>query len=222
MIDYDPQQPLIFIHIPKTAGTSVRAIFQAWYGDGLYEHYFDPKCGAQPYRHNLFENAKLSEPSVIFGHFNSARRFGVQDYYPEATQFVTIIRDPFEQMLSRYFFIRKRRHFFEKYREIPEDDLLKHILTYRSNIMCFFPCEVTLDNYKEVIESQFVEIGVTEHLNESMKRIALKIGFTFIPEMLAHENETARDKTIDQNLIGSFRDRHKLEYLVYDFIRCRY
>lgn len=222
MIDYDPREPLIFLHIPKTAGSSVRAIFKAWYGNGWFDHYFDLKEGGRPPKHDLFEMAPLSTRSTIFGHFNRARQLGVQDYYPNATQFITIMRDPFEQMLSAYFFLRRWRDVFEAHREVPGDDIVQHIQTYRSNILDFFPCAITPDNYEAVIESQFVEIGLTEHLEQSMTRIASKLGFIFTPDMLGHENSTVRDKSVDKVLRDQFRERHALEYTVYDFIAAKY
>ena len=31
MRPYDPTEPLIFVHVPKCAGTTVRAVFRDWF-----------------------------------------------------------------------------------------------------------------------------------------------------------------------------------------------
>lgn len=45
MKQYDRNKPLFAIHIPKTAGTSFRAILKAWYGKKLLLHYRDAVSG---------------------------------------------------------------------------------------------------------------------------------------------------------------------------------
>ena len=65
MRDYDPTQPLIFVHVPKTAGISVRTIFKDWFADRLCLNYYNEVAGTPP---------------VIYGHFSRNRAFGVKDF----------------------------------------------------------------------------------------------------------------------------------------------
>jgi hypothetical protein len=101
MRKYITEKPLFSIHIPKTAGTSFQKILKCWFGDDLYLHYFDEKNNKMP------EKYILKSGLCIHGHFNKKRGFGVFDYYPEADQFITIIRDPLELHLSNFFFVKK-------------------------------------------------------------------------------------------------------------------
>ena len=100
MISYDPSQPLIVIHIPKAAGVSSQQFFRHWFGDGYLSHYFDERQGLLPPRHDLRGLHSEQRPVVLHGHFNRLRHFGVEDYYPEVQQFITILRDPFSQFAS--------------------------------------------------------------------------------------------------------------------------
>ena len=52
MKQYDRNKPLFAIHIPKTAGTSFRAILKAWYRKKLLLHYRDAVSGSM---HNVFQ-----------------------------------------------------------------------------------------------------------------------------------------------------------------------
>jgi len=91
MRPYDPGSPLIFLHVPKTAGTSLREIFRGWFGPGLLEHYAGVHDGSLPLRHDLSALPSAGHPLAIYGHFNRRRGFGVDDDYPEVRQFVTAL-----------------------------------------------------------------------------------------------------------------------------------
>jgi len=87
MLNYKFSKTLISIHIPKTGGTSFKDVLYTWFGKNLFFHYYNEREGIMPVKYELL-------PGIcIHGHFNRKRNFGVQDYYPEATQFITILRD---------------------------------------------------------------------------------------------------------------------------------
>ena len=46
---------------------------------------------------------KLKGPVCIHGHFNAARSSGIDDYYPAADQFMSVVREPFETLVSNLF-----------------------------------------------------------------------------------------------------------------------
>src|SRR3954471_2189740 len=97
---YDKDKPLISIHVPKCGGTSVLAMLGKWFGTRLYPHYFDEELNRMPQRR------EFKGGICIHGHFNRRRRTGVRDYYPEADQFITMLRDPFEMVVARYFYAK--------------------------------------------------------------------------------------------------------------------
>ena len=64
---FDPDKPLIFIHVPKTAGISVREVFSGWFGAGLVRHYFDEVAGQPPQRDARFDRHSRTEPVCVYG-----------------------------------------------------------------------------------------------------------------------------------------------------------
>lgn len=221
---YNNKEALIFIHIPKAGGTSLRKVLKAWYLDNFKLHYFDEVNNKLPQKYAL-------EPGIcICGHFNAARGFGIEEYYPEAEQFVTFMRDPFELIVSRYYYVKKRERegisFANgKPTNLPSDvnEFLESVIhnpDYSPNMLSFFPRRLSLSNYKQVIDKYFVFIGFLDDYQNSLYLLAELLGF---PRMAApFENKSERFGEVDPALRKAFINEHPLEYEVYNYARSRF
>lgn len=218
MKSYNGELPLIVIHVPKAAGTSSKKFFEHWYGEGFLCHYYDELKGEMPEKRDLFRLHKADSPCVLHGHFNKLRGFGVEDYYPDATQFITILRDPFEIAVSAYFYIRKNSSGWKDKTRIPrEASIESYLIKAKSGILNHFPREITPANYKDILEEYFIEVGIAERLEESMKWIAYKLGMPYEADLLGHHNATDRDQEVPSYLRDLFAERHQLEFDVYNY-----
>lgn len=215
MIAYQKHEPLIFIHVPKTAGTSVRLIFRSWFGDGLLHHYADGNTGALPEVVELVHPEGNDRPVCLYGHFNQNRGFGIPGRYDFVRQYITIVREPIEQAISEYFYIRKVGQNWKDQNRIPGENLERHLNSARPNFLNHFPKIITEENYRDVIEEKFVSVGTTEKLDATMDLFAKRLGFhlTSIPR----ENVTIRDQEVSQTCREAFIERNQLEYLVYNY-----
>ncbi len=220
MIPYDPNKPLISIHIPKTGGVSLRSILKLWFDQKLLFHYFNEERRQMPVRH-------LFAPGIcIHGHFNSKRQFGVEQYYPEAKQFITFLRDPFEILVSRYFFVKQQQKHNKAYRDglkltLPDNvnQYLENEIVnkdYHPNILDFFPQQLTLDNFKNRINKQFIYIGVMEDFPGSINKLADSIGFS--RPVIPKENISERLEQVDYSLKDLFEKKHPLENEIYQYV----
>jgi len=214
MAVYDPALPLIAIHIPKAAGSSVQTIYRRWFGAGFLDHYFHG--GPPPPRRRLEAPPATDRPVVLYGHFNRLRGMGIEDRYPEVTQFVTILRDPFERAVSRHFYLRRR--------DGRTADLRTDLLHQKPewSMLCHFPRGVTMDNYRQVLDTFFIEIGIVEQLEESLRRIAGKLGKDYEPRSVPLHNASPRDEPVPYELAEEFAERHPLEYAVYRHVAGRF
>jgi len=219
---YDRTRPLIFIHVPKAAGTSVRQVFGRWFGAGLIDHYFDEQRHQRPPLLDLDRLHAPHAPVAVYGHFNRLRGFGVEHDYPQVGQFVTLLRDPYEAAISAYFYLRQNGHDWHDQSRIPKDSLHRFLLDTPPNILNHFPRSVTRDNYRELIERFFIEVGVMSHLPESLRRIARRLGMPFESGMLPHVNATPRTQAPDFDLRDTYREMHPLEHEVYRYAASRF
>ncbi len=207
-----PSQAANLQPLTKTAGSSLQVIFRKWFGDLYHEHY----QGHAGVSRDLPTKIALSgRPIVLYGHFNEALGFGIRDYYPDVDQFLTVMRDSFARVVSDYF--------YNVGMDIPVPNLADFVLSYPKNqggILNYFPFPVTRENYKDLTEQYFVDIGITEMLNETVSRFARKLGKP-CPESVPTANISSYTKAPPEHLRDAFRDRNPLDHDVYDYVASR-
>jgi hypothetical protein len=220
---YTPRHPLISIHLPKSGGTTFRKALETWFPTRLHYHYFIEQQQRPPARIRL-RHGRLGiwrkRDVCIHGFFNRNRGAGVFDYYPGARQFITIVRDPLDQHLSHYFYLRNKsargEHYFKgeqvTFQYATPDEYLEREQTY---VLRYFPWEMTLGNYRRLIDKYFIHVGVTERMQESVDVLAERLGKPKVE--LERRNVTPRDDGPAPEAIERFKERHQLEYALYNY-----
>ena len=162
----------------------------------------------------------------VHGHFEpGVDTVGVFDYYPDSKQFITLYRDPLELQLSFYSYQRKLIKdgaLFWNGEKITDDSYLgkdvdEH-LELKSQydwLRRFIPWEIDMDNYKKIIEDNFIHIGITEDLQQSINIFADKLNKKAI--QVPMENATSRKEKPSESSIRKFKEKHQLEYAFYEY-----
>ncbi|MBI5120983.1 MAG: sulfotransferase family 2 domain-containing protein [Rhodospirillales bacterium] len=190
MRPYDPQSPLVSIHIPKAGGTTLQHILQHWFpGDRLRLHY---RTDDMP------EPFHLRAGDCVHGHFNGARGFGVSQYYPKASQFIAFMRDPFERFVSHWFFMHRKKNNGERIPELETKPSFESWLHARAeeqrtgtnsySPVWFLPHPPGAAPLARQLDESFVFLGLTERLNESVALLANILGKP--PVSVPHLNAT--------------------------------
>jgi hypothetical protein len=95
------KQTLIFLHMPKTGGTTMHAILRRQY---RAQHTFrtNPEQHLESVRlfRELPEEAK-SKIELVTGHM----RFGVHEHIRRSSFYLTFLRDPVQRVISYYYYI---------------------------------------------------------------------------------------------------------------------
>ena len=213
---YNSKAPLISLHIAKAGGSSFKKILQKWFHIGYHSHYRNYKNMVDPPKHigwRLYLTNIV--PICIHGHFDEDINHGVYDYYPEAEQFITILRDPFETWVSMYNYIlttQQAKSVSEKYKTIDE-----FFYTHELNTLNLFPFNFSHDNYQTIIQENFVHIGVMENYQKSIEIIAEKINKKSIT--VPHENKSKFSQKPTKEAEDFFRNKYKLEFEIYEYAR---
>jgi len=95
-----PDGPLVFIHIPKTAGTSLRIAFASILGDEETLWVYPRASWATPAA-DVADLApkRLSRARLVMGHF----MFGLHHQLPPGSRYATVLRRPVDRVISAYF-----------------------------------------------------------------------------------------------------------------------
>lgn len=96
------QETVLFLHIPKTAGTTLHSIMGLNYPqDAMYST--DP-ASANPFGDFMALDARSrNKIKVIVGHFN----FGFHTLILGKSVYITVLREPIERMLSEFYHIKR-------------------------------------------------------------------------------------------------------------------
>lgn len=92
---------ILFVHIPKTAGTSLRSAMEEYFPHGNILSIYDEHSGYISIKEfNRLGPAALIETDFLFGHF----QFGLHEKCNRPFRYITFMRDPFTHLLSSYHF----------------------------------------------------------------------------------------------------------------------
>jgi hypothetical protein len=193
---------LVFVHIPKTAGSTLRsalnmnepgarsrALGNVFKGSGGID-------GTVMARMRKGEGPDLTGVGIVRGHFPLGIREYLPNYLPKRRELhcFTFLRDPIERILSHYYAIRDRREGEEepgKYAEspLPPDPTLDDALAagyvhdnLHTRMLCGDPepfgevTEEMLAEAKRNLREELVFFGLTERFDESLVLAKRRLG----------------------------------------------
>ncbi len=214
---------LIFLHIPKTAGTTLNRIID-WQYSPLAIFTIDPhRIRATAERLKRLPEKRRRRLRVVRGHLS----YGIHECLPQGATYVTMLREPVARVLSAYYFVLRRplnplRRKLKKERLGIEDCL--RLFPDRQNSQCRFIAGVDglatgderlLDIAKENLTRSFSVVGISERFEESLMLMAS----TFDWKVPFYENyKVAKTRPqIEPGTVEMIREHNRLDLELYDF-----
>ena len=221
MVEVMDQRALIFLHIPKTAGTTLNRIIE-WQYNPLSIFTIDP-YGVRATAERLHElpEERRRRLRMVRGHCY----YGLHKLLPQGATYITMLRDPVKRFLSSYYFIQRRPlhplHRKVKGEQLGVEDFLR-LTAHRQNLQCGMiagvradKCaESTLELAKKNLKS-FSVVGICERFEESLVLAAL----TFDWEIPFYENRkvTKTCPKIDPAAVELIKEHNRLDLELYRF-----
>ena len=248
--EYDSCQPLIYIHVPKVAGTSIRKLLKKRLRNRLVNHYkMPPKFDPPLICENLVDWD--GEPKLIFGHFSRSSGLAVEHSYPQVRQYISMLRDPLELSVSFYRYTRRRADYrfgktlLQKAKTILRGGLSlkaklelerlksevaqygsleQYLQVCSSPIFDHFPVRFPEESLSEYLAKNFVYIGIVEDLAYSLKMIENLLGGEFgEPNHLNCDREKLDFReALSSEVVEIFKQRNKREIELYQFVKSNY
>lgn len=222
-------EPLdIFLHIPKTAGTTLHNIIWREYPEGTVY--------TLDYATHTVESFKRLDPAgqakirLLTGHLE----YGVHNDLNRPTRYFTIMRDPIELVLSFYYFIRSRpdhpHHHLANRLTLPDyiasqrnPDL--HNMQTRRIAGTFsdngdFASATDLETAKRNIAQEFLLVGLTEQFDQTLILLRRLLGWQNL--YYARMNVTTRRPTraqLSPAILSAIIEANQLDLQLYEHVQ---
>jgi hypothetical protein len=216
-------EALIFLHIPKTAGTTLNRIIESQYSPfSIYT--IDPhRIRATAERLQQLPEARRRRLRVVRGHV----LYGIHQSLPQGATYITMLRDPVARVLSAYHFVLRRPlnplHRKLKTERLTVEDCLR-LFPDRHNLQCRFISGVRDTSIKderllkiarENLSRSFAVVGISERFEESLVLIGQRFGWNL--RFYENKKVAKNRRLVDPKLADLIREHNRLDVELYEF-----
>ncbi len=225
-------QSVLFLHIPKTGGTTLRSVIARQYpGDSMYEI-------ENPINENLIAFRDMPETKRwsykgVQGHMS----YGLHEYVEQPASYITMLREPVKRAISDYAFVSSNQYhpLYEQVRDLGLSGYMKSGLTGQlengqTRLVCGdcepgdtgIPTErpmtqADLDRAIENLERDFAVVGLLERFDESL--ILMRQHLQWKLPVYVRENVTrkgAKPVVSDEDL-AVIREQNRFDIALYEY-----
>lgn len=229
-MDYDN---LIFLHIPKAAGSTLHPVLERHTSKRAYRTISLPE---QLEAFKQLPEAERRRIRLLKGHMP----FGMHEYLNGRSRYVTLLRHPAERVVSHYYYVKRRpghylHHHIAAGMSLAEfasaglsgemdNGQVRLLSGHDQDIPCGQCTRDLLDTAKSNIEQHFAVAGLTERFDESLVLMAIELGWNWTPYYL--NRNVTKDKPvarqIDPVALQAIEQANPLDFELYEWASRRF
>src|SRR5215472_3749468 len=218
------EEAVIFLHVPKTAGTTLNRLIEWEYP--LFEMYsVDPVFFTWSASHlRRLSPRRLTKTRMFKGHMV----FGLHEILPQPATYIAVLRNPIERVMSAFYYMssyvlhpkywkfKREQWTLEDFvRRLPRDNVQCKILAgadYNS------PCtKETFEQAKENLFKHFSVVGLSERFEESLALMKLRFGWKLQRYSSFNVTRTRpRKADIPQSTLDLIAEKNSLDISLYN------
>ena len=229
-MDYDN---LIFLHIPKAAGSTLHPVLERHYSKRAYQTISLPD---QLEAFKQLPEAERRRIRLLKGHMP----FGMHSYLAGHSRYITLLRHPAERVVSHYYYAKRTpdhylHHHISSGMSLAEfasaglsgelhNGQVRLLAGHDQDIPCGECTRDLLDTAKRNIEDGFAVVGLTERFDESLVLMGIALGWNWTPYYL-NRNVTQDKpvaKQIDPLALKAIEQANQLDFELYDWASLRF
>lgn len=231
---HDTRPVVIFLHIGKTAGTTLRQILRKQYPPGetlliRSRPLRADRAGERPTRESTIgyfaslPEAERARPSLILGH----TIFGLHRHIPRPATYFTLLRDPVSLTISQYYYVARNPahplHDVASYRSLEayvasgvtlEADNSQTRAISGDTTTPFGGCtEAMLTLAKSNIEEHFAPVGLVERFDESL--LLFQRTFGWKSPYYIRSNVAGKKEPVTPEVRALIQEQNRLDLALY-------
>ena len=220
---------IIFLHIPKTGGTTLSTIIEKHYHKSSI--YIASEVGLgwctlddiSCHFRNLTEKDK-KKIKLLRGH----QKFGLHDYLPNSFKYITMIREPISRVISHYFHLLRDDVPKQNKPNMPLIEYVKNgnsvCTNYQTRILSGisdfdYVDSKALDKAKFNLDNYFIAVGITQKFDQSLILFKNVFDWNFF-DILYIKRGVAKNKKsskISDDTLDIIKENNKLDIELYNF-----
>jgi hypothetical protein len=221
-------EALIFLHLPKCAGTTLNRIIE-WEYNPRRVFSIDPIFFLWSYKKlNRWPVERLARMQVFKGHMP----FGIHRRLPRPSTYITFLRDPVERVISAYYFARNYL-LHPKHRWISKLSLEEYVrVSPNHNVQCKYisgrpfegdfhagDCdEKTLEAAKANLDQYFSLVGITERFDEGLAILRIMFGWEIAKYAKFNITSGRQKKTnLPRSTVQLIAERNRYDVALYEY-----
>jgi hypothetical protein len=230
----EPLKPIVlFLHLPKTAGVTLRQIVVRNYRPHSVETVSDIVGHREPALPTLpeIDEAVSEETQIIQGHMV----FGWHTVLPRPATYFTFLREPVERVISQYHHIKRGpawtlhelvrtenvslHEYATSERFLGQDNLQTRLLAGRK--LLTEPCtSEMLERAKCHLREHFTVVGLTERFDESLILLKRQFGWRLVLYRKRNVRRVSQaDEVVDQATRQSIAGANAFDLELYEYAR---
>ncbi len=220
---------VIFLHMPKTAGTSFYDAIKCQYRKGeIFSCQGIPENAIQQF--NVLPAAKQKEIKFFKGHMT----FGLHQFLPAPYTYITILRHPTKRIISLYYYLLQstshKQHYLvsgKTLHEFAQQKLCHHNFQtrYIAGLEAFnLDCsdDDKLEMAKENIDKHFAAVGIQEYFDESLIVFKRKLNWSNMP-LYIKQNKSKKPISVvhKESTLEFIQEKNSLDIQIYEYAKSK-
>ncbi|HEX9758729.1 MAG TPA: sulfotransferase family 2 domain-containing protein [Nitrospiria bacterium] len=227
-------QTLIFLHIPKAAGTTLHQVLERQFHR---KEVFTVDGAHVPESIEEFKNLseeKKAKIKCLKGHLP----FGLHENLPGKSKYITVLRNPVDRVISHYYFVLQTpKHYL--YRQVASKNLTleqyvkgnlsSEINNGQTRLICGDPrvdtvsgngpvSQATLEAAKRNLQEHFIGVGISERFDETVLMFRNLLGWenAYYAKENVTRNRSAKPD-VAHDVIKAIEETNALDIELYAF-----
>ncbi len=221
---------LVFIHIGKTGGSTLRSIIYRNYPKGKIRHFDGTKKDISGFL--ALSPEKRSQYLCLEGHMG----FGLRSQFDESSKYLTFLRDPVDRVISLYYFIRANpdHYLYSRVepltlREFASSKITHMVRNCQTRTLAGEKggqirledkeklCFDDLEKAKTRLEEDISVIGLTGSFDQSLMLCKEAFGWKNVFYVRRNTGSKPPPEEIGEGAIESLKDNNRLDLKLYEY-----